>query len=123
MDLTGHWVGFVALLVFGLAYLLVIVEEFTHLRKSKPVILAAGESFTIYLQTDFAEPGRIAGAVVYVNGAKQYVEVAEPYDAANARVRLAGRLREGDIARRVSAAVRDLEAAVAMQYAELADSA
>jgi NhaD family Na+/H+ antiporter len=42
MDLTGHWVGVAALLVFGLAYLLVVVEEFTHLRKSKPVILAAG---------------------------------------------------------------------------------
>ena len=42
MDLTGHWVGAVALLIFALAYLLVIVEEFTHLRKSKPVILAAG---------------------------------------------------------------------------------
>ena len=37
--------------------------------------------------------------------------------------RVTGRLREGDMARRVSAAVRDLEAAVAMQYAELADSA
>jgi NhaD family Na+/H+ antiporter len=42
LDLTGHWVGNVALLIFALAYLLVIVEEFTHLRKSKPVILAAG---------------------------------------------------------------------------------
>ena len=42
MDLTGHWVGAVALLIFALAYWLVIVEEFTHLRKSKPVILAAG---------------------------------------------------------------------------------
>src|SRR5210317_827252 len=42
LDLTGHWVGAVALLIFALAYLLVIVEEFTHLRKSKPVILAAG---------------------------------------------------------------------------------
>jgi len=42
LDLTGHWVGVVALLIFVLAYLLVIVEEFTHLRKSKPVILAAG---------------------------------------------------------------------------------
>ncbi len=41
-NLTDHWVGFVALLVFGLAYLFVIVEEFTHLRKSKPVMLAAG---------------------------------------------------------------------------------
>jgi NhaD family Na+/H+ antiporter len=42
LDLTGHWVGAAALLIFALAYLLVIVEEFTHLRKSKPVILAAG---------------------------------------------------------------------------------
>ena len=42
MDLTGHWVGAAALLIFVLAYFLVIVEEFTHLRKSKPVILAAG---------------------------------------------------------------------------------
>ena len=42
MDLTGHWVGLTALITFSLAYLFVIVEEFTHLRKSKPVILAAG---------------------------------------------------------------------------------
>jgi len=42
LDLTGHWVGVFALLIFVLAYFLVIVEEFTHLRKSKPVILAAG---------------------------------------------------------------------------------
>jgi len=42
LDLTGHWVGAAALLIFVLAYFLVIVEEFTHLRKSKPVILAAG---------------------------------------------------------------------------------
>ncbi len=42
MDLTTHWVGYSALVLFTLAYLLVIVEEFTHLRKSKPVLLAAG---------------------------------------------------------------------------------
>ena len=42
MDLTGHWAGLSALLVFVLAYSLVISEEYTHLRKSKPVILAAG---------------------------------------------------------------------------------
>ncbi len=42
MDLTGHWVGFFGILVFVIAYLLVMAEEFTHLRKSKPVILAAG---------------------------------------------------------------------------------
>ncbi len=42
IDLTGHWVGVFALIVFALAYLLVMAEEFTHLRKSKPVIIAAG---------------------------------------------------------------------------------
>ncbi|QEP43235.1 sodium:proton antiporter [Ectothiorhodospiraceae bacterium BW-2] len=42
LDLTTHWVGFTALAIFFIAYLLVMAEEFTHLRKSKPVILAAG---------------------------------------------------------------------------------
>ena len=42
MDLTAHWVGVVAILLFVAAYSLVITEEFTHLRKSKPVMLAAG---------------------------------------------------------------------------------
>lgn len=42
MDLTFHWVGYASLAIFTIAYLLVMTEEFTHLRKSKPVILAAG---------------------------------------------------------------------------------
>ena len=42
LDLTNHWVGYAALGVFALAYILVIAEEYIHLRKSKPVLLAAG---------------------------------------------------------------------------------
>jgi len=42
VDLTAHWVGVVAIVLFVAAYVLVITEEFTHLRKSKPVMLAAG---------------------------------------------------------------------------------
>lgn len=42
LDLTEHWVGITALVIFVVAYLMVMVEEFTHLRKSKPVMLAAG---------------------------------------------------------------------------------
>ncbi|MDH3379207.1 MAG: sodium:proton antiporter NhaD [Gammaproteobacteria bacterium] len=42
LDLTAHWAGLVSLAVFVAAYALVIVEEYTHLRKSKPVLLAAG---------------------------------------------------------------------------------
>ncbi len=42
LDLTQHWVGYTAIVIFVLAYMLVMAEEFMHLRKSKPVILAAG---------------------------------------------------------------------------------
>ncbi len=42
LDLTKHTVGYIAIALFVLAYALVMAEEFTHLRKSKPVILAAG---------------------------------------------------------------------------------
>ena len=42
LDLTGHTVGYLSLIIFALAYVFVMAEELTHLRKSKPVILAAG---------------------------------------------------------------------------------
>ena len=42
LNLTNHWAGFASLIIFVTAYALVMAEEFTHLRKSKPVILAAG---------------------------------------------------------------------------------
>jgi Na+/H+ antiporter NhaD/arsenite permease-like protein len=37
-----HWTGYAALAVFVAAYLLVVAEETIHLRKSKPVMVAAG---------------------------------------------------------------------------------
>jgi len=42
IDLTNHWAGIISVLVFVIAYGLVIAEEALHLRKSKPVIVAAG---------------------------------------------------------------------------------
>lgn len=42
LNLTSHAVGYAALIIFVVAYLFVMSEEFTHLRKSKPVLLAAG---------------------------------------------------------------------------------
>jgi NhaD family Na+/H+ antiporter len=42
IDLTSHYVGYAALAVFVLAYVFVMLEEFTEMRKSKPVLLAAG---------------------------------------------------------------------------------
>jgi hypothetical protein len=40
--LTNHWLGFTTLLVFTAAYAFVISEEATNLRKSKPMVVAAG---------------------------------------------------------------------------------
>ncbi len=42
LDLTSHWVGFASLALFFIAYAAVMAEEFIHLRKSKPVVFAAG---------------------------------------------------------------------------------
>ncbi|PJC05636.1 MAG: sodium:proton antiporter, partial [Gallionellales bacterium CG_4_9_14_0_8_um_filter_55_61] len=42
LDLTGSWVGFTSIALFFIAYLAVMTEEALHLRKSKPVMLAAG---------------------------------------------------------------------------------
>ena len=41
IDLTTSYVGILSLIVFVLAYAVVMAEEFSHLRKSKPVILSA----------------------------------------------------------------------------------
>ncbi|MGB5491934.1 MAG: sodium:proton antiporter NhaD [Woeseiaceae bacterium] len=65
MDLTTHWVGAAALALFVLAYSLVITEEFTHLRKSKPVILAAGIIWALiaYQYSNSDQPHAAADAV------------------------------------------------------------
>jgi len=42
LDLTGHPLGLLAVGIFVTAYAFVVLEEKLHLRKSKPVLLAAG---------------------------------------------------------------------------------
>ncbi len=42
LDLTNHVVGYLAIAIFVLAYAAVMAEESIHLRKSKPVLIAAG---------------------------------------------------------------------------------
>ena len=42
IDLTHQWVGYLSLVIFALAYLFVILEETTRMRKSKPVVVAGG---------------------------------------------------------------------------------
>ena len=42
LNLTNSTIGYASLVIFALAYSLVMAEEFLHLRKSKPVLIAAG---------------------------------------------------------------------------------
>ncbi|MCU7939868.1 MAG: sodium:proton antiporter NhaD [gamma proteobacterium symbiont of Bathyaustriella thionipta] len=62
LDLTATPIGYLSLIFFLIAYLFVMTEEFTRLRKSKPVILAAGIIWSmigwVYMQqglSDIAE--------------------------------------------------------------------
>jgi Na+/H+ antiporter NhaD/arsenite permease-like protein len=41
LDLTAHWVGYAAIGIFVVAYVLAMIEEVTELNKSKPMVLAA----------------------------------------------------------------------------------
>ena len=64
LDLTSHAVGYLSLIVFVVAYSLVILEEQLHLRKSKPVLLAAGIIWVmiaiVYQQHGFDHAAEIA---------------------------------------------------------------
>ena len=42
MELLNHPVGIISIILFIIAYVFVMTEEVTHLRKSKPVLFAAG---------------------------------------------------------------------------------
>ena len=59
--LTGHWAAITAVVVFVIAYALIISEEVIHLRKSKPIIVAAG--------------------IIWVLVAATYIQLGDPHTA------------------------------------------
>jgi len=68
MDLTDSWYGVIAVLVFIIAYGLVIGEEFLHLRKSKPVLVSAGIIWAL-VGIAYAANGDTHTAEIAVRGA------------------------------------------------------
>ena len=42
LDFTTHWAGILSLFIFAVAYVAVVFEDAIHMRKSKPVLIAAG---------------------------------------------------------------------------------
>ena len=59
VNLTTHWAGYLSVALFVAAYVLVVFEERTGMRKSKPVLLAAGLIWALigvaYLQAGQSE--------------------------------------------------------------------
>lgn len=64
IDLTRHPVGYLALVIFFIAYAFVAIEESIQLRKSKPVMMAAGLIWGLL------------GAVYMINGKTAVLEAA-----------------------------------------------
>ncbi|MBK8814647.1 MAG: sodium:proton antiporter NhaD [Methylococcaceae bacterium] len=64
LNLSHHWVGYLSLVLFSVAYILAMTEEITDLRKSKPMVFAASLIWVFI------------GAVYVHNGMKEEVGVA-----------------------------------------------
>lgn len=75
LDLTRTTIGYIAILIFVVAYGLVMAEEYLQLRKSKPMLLAAG---IIWIMIGFAykEQGAIETAhIALENNLLEYAEL------------------------------------------------
>lgn len=106
-DLTAHPLASLALGLFVLAYGLVIAEEFTHLRKSKPLVVAAGLIWVIVAITGWGDRSlnvaealrhnllEYAELLLFLLAAMTYVHTLEERGVFDA-------LRERVIARRLS---------------------
>ena len=57
LNLTTHWAGIASLVLFIAAYVLVVLEETTRMRKSAPVMLAAGLIWAL-IGVAFAQMGQ-----------------------------------------------------------------
>jgi Na+/H+ antiporter NhaD/arsenite permease-like protein len=73
-DLTQTGLGLVALAVFALAYILVIAEEFTELRKSKPMVIAAGVAWLLTALA-WQQSGTIGAADILRHNLLEYAEL------------------------------------------------
>lgn len=75
IDLTHSTVGIASIVIFVLAYALVMLEEFTHMRKSKPVIIAAGLIWAI-IGIAYAQIGQSHAAEAAVrHNLEEYAEL------------------------------------------------
>ncbi|OHB27787.1 MAG: sodium:proton antiporter [Desulfuromonadaceae bacterium GWC2_58_13] len=75
LNLTGTFYGILALILFVAAYSLVIMEEKLHLRKSKPVLLAAGIIWVLVALAYAATGDTHSAHVAIKNNLLEYAEL------------------------------------------------
>ena len=74
-SLADSWYGFASIAVFVLAYGLVIAEEFLHMRKSKPVVVAAGIIWVLVAIAYMSLGDNITAEVELKHNLLEYVEL------------------------------------------------
>lgn len=75
MDLTGSWQGWLALLIFFAAYALIISEEAIHLRKSKPIMVAAGFIWLLVAIVFIQQGDTLAAGVAFKHDLLEFAEL------------------------------------------------
>src|SRR3990170_4036771 len=75
LDLTTTWFGILSIIVFVVAYALVISEEFLHLRKSKSVIVAAGVIWVLVALAYASHGDTVTAAAAVRHNLLEYAEL------------------------------------------------
>lgn len=75
IDLTTSGIGYAAIIIFVIAYALVMAEEHLHLRKSKPVLVAAGAIWTLIAWHYVANGMPDAAEVAFRHNLLEYAEL------------------------------------------------
>ncbi|PCI56750.1 MAG: sodium:proton antiporter [Alphaproteobacteria bacterium] len=73
LNLGLHWAGILCVIIFVLSYAAVLAEEYTHMRKSKPVMLGAGLIWIVvaYIAPDYGvDKDALHDAIMH--GLKEY---------------------------------------------------
>jgi Na+/H+ antiporter NhaD/arsenite permease-like protein len=77
LDLTQSWAGYVALVLFTVAYILAMTEEVTELRKSKPMVFAASLIWVfiamVYANGGMSEQAGLAFRTVLIGYAELFL--------------------------------------------------
>lgn len=73
LNLGLHWAGLLCIAIFVLSYAAVLVEEYTHMRKSKPVMLGAGLIWIVvaYIAPDYGVDKHALHEAI-MHGLKEY---------------------------------------------------